>query len=66
MYPSAIIRDITNFIFCEDIPSPADIILVPGGGYPEIAERRDNLSYFLVGNRRLQDKQSVKYTLSYV
>ena len=38
MYPSAIIRDITNFIFCEDIPSPADIILVPGGGYPEIAE----------------------------
>lgn len=39
MYPSAIIRDITNFIFCEDIPSPADIILVPGGGYPEIAER---------------------------
>ena len=39
MYPSGIIRDITKFIFCEDIPSHADIILIPGGGYPEIAER---------------------------
>lgn len=39
MYPSAVIHDITNFIFCEDKPARADMILIPGGGYPEIAER---------------------------
>lgn len=39
MIPSAVIRDITSFIFCEDAPASADIIFVPGGSYPEIAER---------------------------
>lgn len=29
----------TEFIFVEHRPEPADIIFVPGGAYPEIAER---------------------------
>lgn len=39
MQANAVIRDITDFIFCEDKPDTADIILIPGGGFPEIAER---------------------------
>ena len=52
MYPSAIIRDITNFIFCEDIPSHADIILIPGGGFVVQAEQNR-------GIRLVQLKSSV-------
>jgi len=33
------INDITDFIFLEDEPRPADIIFIPGGPCPEIAER---------------------------
>ena len=33
-----IIQDITDFIFVADTPEPADIIMVPGGSYPETAE----------------------------
>lgn len=29
-----IIRDITNFIFVEDQPQPADIVFLPGGSHP--------------------------------
>lgn len=34
-----ILDDITSFIFVEDKPSRADIIFIPGGSWPEIAER---------------------------
>jgi uncharacterized SAM-binding protein YcdF (DUF218 family) len=33
------IDDITNFIFLDDKPQNADIIFIPGGSYPEIAEK---------------------------
>lgn len=33
------IDDITNFIFVKDEPQQADIIFIPGGTSPEIAER---------------------------
>ena len=33
-----IIDDITNFIFVEDKPEKADIILLPGGSFPEQGE----------------------------
>lgn len=33
-----IIQDISDFIFVEDQPVDADIIMVPGGSYPEPAE----------------------------
>lgn len=32
------INDITEFIFLADEPQQADIIFIPGGSYPEIAE----------------------------
>ena len=34
---------ITSFIFQEDQPEKADIIFVPGGNYPEAAERAAQL-----------------------
>ncbi len=33
----------TDFIFLEDEPKPADIIFVPGNGYPQMAERAAEL-----------------------
>jgi uncharacterized SAM-binding protein YcdF (DUF218 family) len=33
------IENITSFIFIEDPPEKADIIFIPGGSWPEIAER---------------------------
>ncbi|MBP7176800.1 MAG: YdcF family protein [Thermoclostridium sp.] len=33
------INDITNFIFLSDAPQKSDIIFIPGGSYPEIAEK---------------------------
>lgn len=38
-----IIDDISNFIFVEDKPQKADIIFIPGGSYPEIAEEAARL-----------------------
>lgn len=33
------IDDITKFIFLDDEPQKADVIFIPGGSYPEIAEK---------------------------
>jgi len=38
-----IFDDITNFIFIKDEPEKADVIFVPGGSNPEIAERAAEL-----------------------
>lgn len=38
-----ILEDITNFIFVEDDPEKADLIMVPGGSFPELAERAAEL-----------------------
>lgn len=37
------IREITSFIFIEDKPEKADIIFVPGGSWPEPAEKAAKL-----------------------
>ena len=37
------IREITSFIFIEDKPKKADIIFVPGGSWPEPAEKAAKL-----------------------
>ncbi|MDR1629364.1 MAG: YdcF family protein [Oscillospiraceae bacterium] len=37
------VNDISDFIFMEDTPEESDIILIPGGSYPEIAERAAEL-----------------------
>ena len=34
---------ITNFIFVDDVISPCDIILVPGGSHPQLAEKVSDL-----------------------
>ena len=34
-----VINDITNYIFVDDMPEKADIIFIPGGSNPELAER---------------------------
>nr|WP_294526604.1 YdcF family protein [uncultured Blautia sp.] len=36
-------KTVENFIFAEDIPEKADIIFVPGNGYPEMAEHAARL-----------------------
>lgn len=33
------LKEAENFIFVENKPEPADIIFVPGNGYPQMAER---------------------------
>ncbi len=33
------LNNFTDFIFPEDTPEPADVIFVPGNGYPQMAER---------------------------
>lgn len=37
------IRDITDFIFLEDAPAPADVIFIPGNGHALPAERAARL-----------------------
>ncbi len=37
------INDITRFIFLNDEPQKADVIFIPGGSYPEIAEKAATL-----------------------
>ena len=32
-------ESITEFIFVDQKPEPADMIFVPGNGYPQMAER---------------------------
>lgn len=32
------LNQITDFIFVNDVPGPADMIMVPGNGYPQMAE----------------------------
>lgn len=34
---------ITDFIFVNDIPGRADMIMVPGNGFPQMAERAAQL-----------------------
>jgi uncharacterized SAM-binding protein YcdF (DUF218 family) len=38
-----ILRDITEFIFVCDQPEKADIIFIPGGGWPQLSERAAEL-----------------------
>ena len=33
------LKQIEDFIFVEDLPEKADIIFVPGNGYPQMAEK---------------------------
>ena len=33
------LKEIEEFIFVEDSPEKADVIFVPGNGYPQMAER---------------------------
>lgn len=41
-YPQ-FLADVEEFIFVENIPQKADIIFVPGNGYPQMAERAAQL-----------------------
>ncbi len=41
--PERIIRDITDFIFLEDEPKPADAIFIPGSAWPEMPEHAARL-----------------------
>ena len=38
-----IMREIGDYIFVEDEPKEADIILIPGNGYPQMAEQAARL-----------------------
>lgn len=40
---NAFLKNFTDFIFSEDQPRKADIIFVPGNGYPQMAERAARL-----------------------
>ena len=37
------IKDISEFIFIEDMPEKADAILIPGGAYPQLPEKAAKL-----------------------
>ena len=37
------LKEIEEFIFVEDSPEKADVIFVPGNGYPQMAERAARL-----------------------
>ena len=37
------IKDISDFIFISDPPEKTDIIIFPGGSYPELSERAQEL-----------------------
>lgn len=41
--PGRVITDISDYIFVADAPKPADAIFVPGGIYPQLAERAAEL-----------------------
>lgn len=41
--PDRVIADITEYIFVADEPKPADAIFIPGGIYPQLAERAAEL-----------------------
>lgn len=38
-----IIEEITNFIFVHDTLEKADVIMIPGGSYPELPEQAVDL-----------------------
>ena len=37
------LKNFTDFIFINDSPAPADVIFIPGNGYPQMAERAADL-----------------------
>ncbi|MDF2845740.1 MAG: hypothetical protein K0R00_4166 [Herbinix sp.] len=38
-----IIEDISNFIFVDDVLEKSDVIMIPGGSYPELPEQAAKL-----------------------
>ena len=38
-----ILEDISNFIFVEDSLEKADVIMIPGGSYPDLPEKAAEL-----------------------
>ena len=55
------LKQIEDFIFIEDKPEKADVIFVPGNGYPQMAEKAAQLyrcgmrrRYFQAGDTVLQ------------
>ena len=46
------LRQITDFIFVENPPTRADLILIPGSGYPQIAEEAAELAKAALKLRR--------------
>ena len=58
------LRDITEFIFLEDLPSPADLIIVPGNTWPQPARRAAALyhegmaPYIVVSGRYSKGQQT--------
>ena len=50
-------KTIGDFVFAEDIPEKADIIFIPGNGYPEMAEHAARLymeGYAYTAKRKVQ------------
>lgn len=43
MFNKRFLNQMTEFIFVEQEPKPADIIFVPGSGFPQIAEKAARL-----------------------
>lgn len=48
-----VIDDITNFIFVSDEPEKSDIIFIPGGSWPELAEKaaalwKEGYAYYIL------------------
>ena len=55
------LQQLTDFIFVEDLPENADIIFIPGSGFPQLGEEaaglyhRDYASCILPSGRRQRE-----------
>ena len=51
------LEQLTEFIFVEDLPEKADIIFIPGSGFPQLAEEGASLYHkgyppYILASRR--------------
>lgn len=64
MLPQSFYENISDFIFMEDVPKKADIILIPGGSYPSLPEKaaqlwRDGYAPWVLPSGRFSIKTGV-------
>ena len=49
------LKQIEDFMFIEDKPEKADVIFVPGNGYPQMAEKAARYAFGIIKNHPFAD-----------